>query len=975
MLKEQEQMAPSPGQTLSGQGVRRITRLRRDSIIKRIATWNVQSLYAAGKLQNLIQEMNRLKIDVLGVSEVRWTGVGMIQSSGKVFYYSCNMDPNHRGGVGILLDGKLQPSIKAVVPISDRVILIQLHGQPININIIQVYAPTADKSDEDLELFYQQIDKALKVTKSNEINILMGDFNAKVGRGRVENIVGSYGLGERNNRGDRLIEYCQDNELVITNTWYNLPPRRLYTWRSPQDTNHHIVRNQIDYIMINRRFRNSIEKTTALPGADVGSDHNPVCSTIQIKLAKIKKKPDKKVPNIKALEDPDVKLKYQEHINNEIAMISTEVDVEEHWSKIKGTLLAVNNTDLPRPKTLPKQQWMTNAILEMMEERRKCKVRGNNNEYRILQRKIRQEIRAAKEKWMSEMCAEAERFSHLGDSFHLHKKIKEIAGEHKQKAIMSIKDNRGELVTNKDELLSIWKSYSADLFNDNRSTIPPQMEENPIGPSILKSEVVHAIRLMKNGKAPGPDEMFSETLKLLNEESLDVVVSLFNNIYSTGVIPNDWLRSTFIPLPKKQNAHLCKDYRLISLMSHFLKLFLRVLHTRLYRRCEEVSGDSQFGFKSGFGTREAIFSLQMLIQNCLDQRKDVFICFIDYEKAFDNVRHDLLLRYLEDLGLDDKDVRIIRNLYWNQTAEVRLPCGSETEEFSIKKGVRQGCILSPMLFNLYVERAFQEALATSTLGIKVNGIPINNIRYADDTVILADTADDLQSLLNAVNDASNALGLKINAAKTKFMAISKSAMPNFRLTINGIDRIEQVRKFKYLGCYLNDRWDPEVEIKCRIEQARATFLRLRKLLVDHRLDIKLRLRMTKCYVWPVLLYGMETWTLKASSINKLEAFEMWTLRRILKISWVEKIRNEEVIRRAKLEDRELFETIKKRKIAYFGHIMRGERYELPRLILEGKIEGKRGIGRKKLSWLRNIRHWTGINDFGSLRDAANNRYI
>nr|CAH7737600.1 unnamed protein product [Callosobruchus chinensis] len=103
---------------------------------------------------------------------------------------------------------------------------------------------------------------------------------------------------------------------------------------------------------------------------------------------------------------------------------------------------------------------------------------------------------------------------------------------------------------------------------------------------------------------------------------------------------------------------------------------------------------------------------------------------------------------------------------------------------------------------------------------------------------------------------------------------------------------------------------------------------------------------------------------------------MWTLRRMLKISWTEHVRNDDVLRMAGLEDVELFEHIKKRKISYLGHIIREERYEFQRLILQGKIEGgRRGIGRKKLSWLRNIRQWTGIRDFQSIQETARNRII
>jgi hypothetical protein len=634
----------------------------------------------------------------------------------------------------------------------------------------------------------------------------------------------------------------------------------------------------------------------------------------------------------------------------------------------------LNNTFLLESKTTTKNEWMTEEILEMMEQRRQCKIRQDEVGYRNIHSQIRKEIIAAKEIWMTTLCTEAESLYKLGDSFNLHKKIKEIAGVFKKKQVTGIHNDQNELITDPSDILNTWKMYTANLFNDDRTQKPPQLGDHLYGPSILKAEIVHAIKLLKSNKTPGPDDMYAETIKLLNEENLDIIVKLFNDIYDTGQIPKDWLRSTFIALPKTPRANFCKDHRLISLMSHFLKLFLRIFHTRLFKKCEEVSGWSQFGFKNGLGTREAIFSMQTLIQNCLDQRKDVFICFIDYEKAFDNVKHELMIKYLQELGLDAKDIRIIANLYWNQTATVRLQNSNETEDFSIKKGVRQGCILSPMLFNLYVEKAFAEAVADSNKGIKVNGIFVNNIRYADDTAIVADNIEDLQCLLNDLTLASEARGLKINIKKTKSMIISRNDYPNAKIYVSG-EEIEQVRQFKYLGCLLNEGWDPENEIKSRVEQARNAFLRLRKFLTDRKLDFNLRYKMLKCYVWPVLLYGMEAWTLKASSINKLEVFEMWCLRRMLRISWTDRVRNEEVLRRAGLQDRELFNYVKSKKTAYLGHIIRGERYTFQQLILEGKIEGRRGLGRKKMSWLRNIRQWTGIHSYEMLRNAAKNRII
>nr|CAH7716432.1 unnamed protein product [Callosobruchus chinensis]CAH7751816.1 unnamed protein product [Callosobruchus chinensis] len=152
-----------------------------------------------------------------------------------------------------------------------------------------------------------------------------------------------------------------------------------------------------------------------------------------------------------------------------------------------------------------------------------------------------------------------------------------------------------------------------------------------------------------------------------------------------------------------------------------------------------------------------------------------------------------------------------------------------------------------MLFNLYAERVFAEIVSERPMGIIVNGIPINNIRYADDTAIIADNANDLQTLLNSVNEASQQRGLKINTNKTKFMVVSRDNLPNVDLQLNGT-QIERVNKFKYLGSMVDDQWNPELEIMCRLEQARATFLKQKKFLTNRNLNFKLRYRMVKCYV-------------------------------------------------------------------------------------------------------------------------------
>ncbi|CAH2229174.1 jg21606 [Pararge aegeria aegeria] len=219
-------------------------------------------------------------------------------------------------------------------------------------------------------------------------------------------------------------------------------------------------------------------------------------------------------------------------------------------------------------------------------------------------------------------------------------------------------------------------------------------------------------------------------------------------------------------------------------MSQVLKLFLNIIHEHIRAKCDEQLADSQFGFRAGVGTREALFAIQVLIQKCRDMQQDVYLCFIDYEKAFDRVLHDRLIAILHNIGLDGKDIRIIQNLYWNQRAKVRVG-NEETEDVEIKRGVRQGCILSPTLFNLYSETIIAEAIEGLDCGVKINGRNINNIRYANDTVLIASSLEDIQRIVTRVNMCSENAGLRMNISKTKFMVISKNKVDNIGITVAG----------------------------------------------------------------------------------------------------------------------------------------------------------------------------------------------
>ncbi len=162
----------------------------------------------------------------------------------------------HEKGVGLPLDGEMARCLIGYWTVNERILLVKLQGQPFNISFIVVYAPTADSTEEEIDAFYETLQEAKAQCKSDEINIVMGDLNAKVGEGQDGKTVGQHGIDERNERGDKWVHWCENNDMVIMNTWFKEHPRRIYTWKSPGD----IIRNQIDYIAINGRFKRAVKQ-------------------------------------------------------------------------------------------------------------------------------------------------------------------------------------------------------------------------------------------------------------------------------------------------------------------------------------------------------------------------------------------------------------------------------------------------------------------------------------------------------------------------------------------------------------------------------------------------------------------------------------------------------------------------------------------------------------------------------------------
>lgn len=450
----------------------------------------------------------------------------------------------------------------------------------------------------------------------------MGDLNARVGNVKYKDIIGQYGLDERNERGGRFIQFCEQYELMVANTWFKLPKRKLYTWKKPGDTG----RRQIDYIAVRKRFRRSIRMAKTYPGADIGSDHNPVVVRVKIALkTKIKAATKKARLDMDLLKKSEYSERFSAAVQNRFKGLRVE-DMEQTpdnmWSNLKDCMQMAAEECLPKRRRVAKQAWMTDHILKLMEERRKHK--KDTSKYKELDQQIRAECAKAKEQWFIKRCEKIETMDMLHHSRDMHREIAEMTNRNKKQSRTGIiQDKDGNILFENDKVESRWMEYIRELYYDARND--QVSEKNTEGPEILVAEVRAAIGKLKTGKACGVDGITAEMLKCLGDSEVEEITRLCNTIYSTGKWPTDFVVSEFVMIPKKSKSTKCSDFRTISLISHASKILLLILLSRIKRTVLNEINECQSGFIPGKGTREGIFNLRMIVERGLEKKRHLHV--------------------------------------------------------------------------------------------------------------------------------------------------------------------------------------------------------------------------------------------------------------------------------------------------------------------------------------------------------------
>src|SRR5574337_1225234 len=299
------------------------------------------------------------------------------------------------------------------------------------------------------------------------------------------------------------------------------------------------------------------------------------------------------------------------------------------------------------------------------------------------------------------------------------------------------------------------------------------------------------------------------------------------------------------------------------------------------------------------------------------------------------------------MGIPEHLTCLLRNLYAGQEATVRTAHGT-TDWFQIGKGVLQGCILSPCLFNFYAEYIMRNARREETqTGIKIAGRNINNLRYADDTSLMEESEEELKSLLIKVKVESEKFGLKLNIQKMKIMASG----PIISWEIDG-ETVETVSDFIFLGSKITADGDCSHEIKRCLLLGRKVMTNLDSIFKSRDIILPTKVSLVKAMVFPVVMYGCESWTVKKAECQRIEGFELWCWRRLLRVPWPARRTNQSILKETS-PGCSLEGLMLKLKLQYLGHLSRRVD-SLEKALMLGGIGDRRRRGRQRMRWLDGI---------------------
>lgn len=707
--------------------------------------------------------------------------------------------------------------------------------------------------------------------------ILIGDLNIRIGNSQQvvdRELLPNFNFWTSirkskdlivNSKGSEFLNFCSDYGLFILNGCSKGDEEGNFTFISG------VGQSVNDICAVSQSILQCLRYFTV--DQQTWSDHLPICLSLDFNVLNRKKTPQKLLPKL-FWQDKYCNL-YKRNLDQNLLSLtlqSSEVSLHNLTNAIKKSVPSANFKNV---HFVAKNKWFNS----------KCS-----------------NAKKKTQKWLRKF-RKSDSTSHRLKYIQAKSDYKKVQKEAKFIYSEKLDDKINNVKNSKDwwkvanEVNSSFKECSQEISAENFKTYfqqllnPPQVSSdiyyahNLIKNQLLDREItVEEVKLVINkaklNKAPGEDRITYEFFKNATDNFLEVLTSVYNRLFNEGSIEKSFITTIIFPIHKKGDINQCCNYRGISFMNVVAKIMMGIITDRLYKWVEinNVLNEFQAGFRKGYSTADNLFNLSAIVNLKFEEGKKVYAFFVDFKAAFDTVARKSLIFKLNCLGVSTKVINFIEAVYKESVSAVWG--GDELSDcFSTKSGVKQGCLLSPLLFALYLND-LHDFLGG---GISLNDLNIRLLMYADDIVILADDVNVMTGMIRNLEKYCKLWNLEVNLAKSEIMIFRKGGRiaRSENWILNG-ENIKIVSEYKYLGVILTPKMNFRKQVEHRNNLAKNSInIAWNNFLNRKTITLSSKWNIFRAVSRAIQTYGAQVWGF--SYFEQVDSLQLYFLKRILKL--------------------------------------------------------------------------------------------
>ena len=811
------------------------------------------------------------------------------------------------GGIAIFCKPDLSKHVNIAHNAHDDVIWIKI-GRAVYGGIEDTYLGTCyippNGNKESIAKSFEKLGEEVAKFQSRGRVILQGDFNARLNMGNDTIVPDKYDehlgisftaipprnsedTGEINIRGAELLNMCKALNMTILNGRKSGDLFGKYT------SIHWNGKAVVDFGIVPVDSYEAVTSFSVRNYAPFVSDHCPILFDLRCLSNKATKQNEnlKELPKVfRISEDDIVKLKetlQSPAIAEKLCAMNNLTNPQALATGISDTLLDACTQSEMRPKKtfIPTadKPWFDRECQSLKNAiKKKCKILRINKSDSNLQRQV-----AASNKQLKKLvCKKKNEYKlDIVNKMNLTGKNQKYFWKLLDKLDGSSHENLFKDLISGERWVDHFKKV---LREENREIVYPDdsSDQGPLDQRITMEELNEAEYVLRPDKSTGYDSLSNEIIKCLVETNPRIILKLFNLVFESNAKIEQWAIAILTPILKSGPKMDPSNYRGISILSCLGKLYTAILNKRLMKFVIErgILRPEALGFVAGNRTSDAHLVVHSLIQRyCHQENRKIFSCFVDFSKAFDTIPRDLLFEKLLKYGINGKFFNNIKTMYTNDNCCIKV--GNKlTESFLANQGVKQGCILSPLLFNIFIADIVERFETENCRPIKIDeSRNLSCLLWADDIILLSHSEEGLRNMLSALDSYVNENGMSINTKKTQCMIFNKTGKFIRRSypMKNGI--IETTKSYKYLGFVLTPSGGIISGLKDLRDRAQRAYYKLKhKLGLHFRLYPSTTISLFESLIKPILLYSSDFWgCLKMPKNNPLEIMYMKFCKELL----------------------------------------------------------------------------------------------